>query len=178
MLSTQSQRLKMDAPSIFRLHIIIDGTTNAILGYSYSDTFTEVISETKSADTIENGENTITVNIPNFHPELLEKYYFGLRLTNTADNILDSGRYVVGYTYIESGKDTKYLARFISEEPKQEYLPEGLYYTFKTVDGVECIYLTAMDGYYIHEKQAVKFDEGIDADKLEINPDTDYWRCK
>ena len=98
---------------------IIDGTTNAILGYSTSPKFDVVISETKSDDTVENGENTITVAIPNFHPELLEKYYFGLRLTNTADNILDSGRYVVGYKYIESGKDTKYLARFISEDPRQ-----------------------------------------------------------
>lgn len=191
---------------------IIDGTTNAILGYSTSPSFDVVISETKSDDTVENGENTITVAIPNFHPELLEEYYFGLRLTNTADNILDSGRYVVGYTYIESGKDTKYLARFVcTSEPANEvnsiegadgelyaqvdwdmikvngqcyFIRTDSHYihcTFKSLDentGTAYFYATALAGYYIKDGQAVALPYYISGNEFEINPETNYWRCK
>ncbi len=178
-----------------------------------------VISETKSDDTVENGENTITVAIPNFHPELLEKYYFGLRLTNTADNILDSGRYVVGYTYIESGKDTKYLARYVFHSRAGEHIIDTdkgiaedlyciweeklggqyyaipdpysisyVYFTFKSVDeenGIAYFYANACEGYYIDPDHldgegfvvAIKFPNDL-IGKVEINPETNYWRYK
>lgn len=191
---------------------IIDGTTTAILGYSYSNTFTEVISETKSDVTVENGENTITVNIPNFHPILNETYYFRLGLTNNADNILDSGRYVVGYKYIESGKDTEYLARYVYESKAGEHIKDAdegiaedkycvwkekiggqyyaipdynfVYFTFKSVDeklGVAYFYANALEGYYIDSSYPEMGSILLPHDligKVEINPETNYWRYK
>lgn len=117
-----------------------------------------VISETKSDVTVENGENTITVNIPNFHSILNETYYFRLGLTNNADNILDSGRYVVGFTYFESGTDTEFLARYIYESTSGENLKNeyeaksgydlwispktGKVYAYPSERSIEHIYVT------------------------------------
>ena len=187
--------------------------TTAILGYSTSNDSSEAIYGSNSAVTVGAGENTKTVTISNFKPELTERYYFWVKLTNTAENILDSDwSDVVKFTYLVSGKDTKYLARFVCtgatanevnsfkdsngklyakvdwdmvKVKGQAYFLENprhrLNFTFKSLDedkGTAYFYATPIAGYYIENGKAFPLPEHLSGNEFEINPKTNYFRCK
>lgn len=53
--------------------------------------------------------------------------------------------------------------------------------TFKSLDentGTAYFYATALAGYYIKDGQAVALPYYISGNEFEINPETNYWRCK
>lgn len=184
---------------------IIDGTTTAILEVLHVASY-----DKNSAVKVEVGENTRTVTISNFHFDLARKYYFRVKLTNTADNILDSDwSGDARFTYTVSGKDTEYLAKCIYVSKAGEHIIDGdrgyaeeewniwpkepgmkhwyavssyrLNYEFIYVDEEQkkaYFHATADAGCYIDNDHAYKFGEFIDSSKLEINPETGYWRCK
>ena len=57
----------------------------------------------------------------------------------------------------------------------------NIYFTFKSEDtdkNEAYFYATAPAGYYIKDGQAVALPYYISGNEFEINPDTDYWRCK
>lgn len=171
------------------------------------------IYDTDSAVTVQAGENTRTVTITNFHPELGARYYFWIKLTNPADNVYESDwSDDFDFTYLVSGMDTEYLARRIctgnsaddvnsfegsngelyAQVGWDQLKVNGQWYffynprykleiSFKSLDentGTAYFYATATAGYYIENGMAVPLPAEIDASNLELNPETNYWRCK
>lgn len=63
--------------------------------------------------------------------------------------------------YAVSSYRLNYEFIYVDEEQKKAYF-----------------HATADAGCYIDNDHAYKFGEFIDSSKLEINPETGYWRCK
>lgn len=111
-------------------------------------------------------------NLSGTDTEFLARYIYE---SNAGENLKNEYEAESGYDLWISPRTGKVYAY------PSEWSIEHIYVTFKSENEEQnqaYFYVTAKTGYFIQNSDAVQLPEKIDADKLELNPETNYWRYK
>ncbi|UTC54302.1 hypothetical protein ABH09_02585 [Treponema sp. OMZ 803] len=92
---TEGLNTKVNCTFTYNGKVGLDGASSVILGYSTTNDSSKAVYETvagvaPSTATVEAGVNTRTVEYNNFTPQHGTKYYFWIKVMNTAHSISDS----------------------------------------------------------------------------------------